>query len=419
MSFGLPPTTQEQRDSNYEDIEVLLLDGFLSETVSLGGRNISFRTMFPSEIEILHARTRFSKSERSWKAWYVASSVWMIDGYSVSGSHNSAYHIYQKICKLPSTVINILFNVYAGLTLKTRNALLAVEAYLYEPQSRYIWNHFGRTWNPQGEFAYLGSNHIQRSWIAFNVTEDDRIRDMQNWMGHKLVASTQAPKAIQSLDRSDKNSREREETRRQEVRDTFYYKSVGLMAEDGSIVSKDGPEGFTTARTAEELSEEMRKWVTGEMDSHDVVVAQYKEQIRARFAQERLERHRRVQALKERIDAEAKDPTLGSRLVGYTADQIRDLQIKKGHRSGVAQIHDVGQSRLYEKYIDKDPDAGSLDVRDGRIAVSPEKQLKVDTSTQPFEVESPEVQGGLGDGLSLQQKVSERSVRYKPGGEDE
>jgi len=114
----------------------------------------------------------------------------------------------------------------------------------------------------------------------------------------------------------------------------------------------------------------MRRWVAGEEDWHDRIVTEYKKRISNEYAAAKAEQEMRKQALDQlRQSREGMSVTT---LVGYTPDQLQTVLRERdlGEAPGVRWVADGQQSPrdyLYEKYLERSPDAGKLGVMEGKV----------------------------------------------------
>jgi len=376
----LPRTTPEQRSRFYDDVETLLSPGFLTHTVVIADVRLQIRTLSPGDLFMLRARASGAASHE-WRIWLVASSIWMIDGRSVLGDQSAVPFLAGYLRKLPVNTVNTLFSLVLGLFARTQKAAKAAEVYVYERSSRYRWVTYGqeKSFEAPGVpgASQLGINIVQQVWQAFNIYEDQNIEDARQWEGFKLVASSNAPKAIKKMDERDKNKRQESEETRERDLDNFYYISLGVMNPDGgSVTGSDGSmHRIQGVKTVEDLEEDMRRWVTGDADLHDAVIRDYKQQIRDRRAAEAREREERKQFLLDRREEMVKagliDEFQPTPLIALTAEQLQNHLMSKGpgHRPGVTFIPKAPNAgRLYDKHVvGEATTSGALEVRDGKV----------------------------------------------------
>lgn len=398
--MSLPRTTIEQRSRFYEDVEALLSPGFLTHGVVVAGVRLQVRSLFPGDLFMLRARTD-GVGHQDWRTWMVASSVWMVDGHSVLGQEAAVPLLAQSLWHLPHHVRNMLFSLVLGLFSRSQRALEAITTYCYEGESRYKWITIGRG---QGQASFgipgvpdLGMNTVQQIWWAYNQHEDQRLRDDQQWNGFKLVASTNAPKAVKKIDESDRNHAQAEQDRREAALDTFYYTLMGVITpEDKRLL--EGGHRFQT-KSVDDLEDEMRRWVTGDADIHDRVVNEYKERIRAEREQARQEQESRRAALQaERIRLEqeaAEEGVMPQPLLALTAEQLQRMLSERGQqgRPGVAFIPVAPHAdRLYTKYLAEGAvTSGQVQVVDGKVV---DPQTDAQTLNQLIQGRRPAFRAG-------------------------
>lgn len=383
----LPRTTTEQRHRFYEDVELLLQPGFLTHSVVVGGVRLHLRSLGTGDLFMLRARTE-GANNYEWHLWVVASAVWMIDGRAVLGQDEVVPFLADYLRKIPRIALDILFTVVLGLWVRLSDAVEAVEVYCFELASRYKWKTMGAPGLQLSGVpgaAALGLNAVQRIWVAYNEMEDTKRGEETAWEGFKLVASSNAPKAIKKLDTRDSRRREREKTEREQRLDLFYYWKLGVVDKKGLVEGTDGSmHRIQGTKSVEDLEEEMRRWVTEDYDLHDRIVAEYKAKIRAKHEQEQVEREARRQELqRKREELGWESGTFRPQpLVAMTAEQLQVLLSQRGPGvPGVAFIPaEPTSDRLYQKYLEEGPDAGGLAVVGGKI-VDPSANPQTDTRT--------------------------------------
>lgn len=396
-----PQTHAAQRAAYYGDVEDLISPGFLSHSITVGKVKFALRTLGPGDLFIL--KHRCGTDLEGWQYWAVAASVWMVNGYSILDQPHMTPRIHEMLKALPKRAFQIVFSTFSGLLNRQNKAEEAIEAFMYESHSRTKWR------SARGDYIRLlqgipgaerlGMNSIQKIWTLFNDAEDRRIAFDNQWEGFKLVASSNSPKGVKKIDEKDAQNRRSEDERRQQVMDRYYYYRKGLVTRDG--YSKDenrevigngmGP------KSVEQLEEEMRKAIAGELDEHDMIVESYKQRILDKQAQMEAERAER----RRRLDAEAEERMKAgfevTPLVGYTQEQMQSIIAQRNpgrSAAGVRHFYDeeqVSAQRRMDRHV-RPAAAGNLEVRDGRL---------VDTKGNPQQ-----------DMKTLQALVEERKVAY-------
>lgn len=380
MKGALPKTTPEQRAPLYEDLELFLSPGFLSHTVEIGPVKLALRTLNPGDMFLLRSRVGEATDE-DWRLWIIASAVWVVNGYTLLGQHNAAVGVVRVLDRLPHRAIDKLFSVMLALFARQSKALQAVEPYCYESISRFNWRTYGGHPLPlhagiEGAES-LGANNIQRMWTFYNDVEDQRVRDEALWEGFKLSASAMSPKGVKKIDQKDRQIRQQEDERRQALQDKFFYLAKGILTpegetQDGEKVAKLG------SKSADDLADEMYRWVSGDEDEHDRIVGAYKRKVIQSYEQEKRERAARIKAIRERQETES-SLSISNPLTGYTPEQLQELLKGRGPGTpGVRELPAVphaARDYLYNRHLEKGPDSGLLRPVEGRLVPAEGKDL--------------------------------------------
>lgn len=359
----------DSRRAIYADLEELLIPGFLAQEVSLGGAELSLRTLFPSEASMMRHRVGLHGTARSWREWAVACSVWVLDGQVLLADPNAALSVRGAVRSVPQGALDALFSVYTTLHNRVRTALSRLEAFCYEDHSRGLWRMVGRG-NPSVAagvpgVSALGMNHVQRLWVAYNLAEDDRVQWYAEWAAAKLVASAQAPKGIKKLNARDDGERKLEDERRQRVISDAFHEATGRRVGEQSRVV------LHRAVTPDELSAEMERWVRGEKDQHDLVIDAYKDQIRVRQEADRRRHEERMRSLDDLVGAGVGVAASAS-LMALTPEQLREFQTSRGAspQGGRSIVDGSNAARLYDKYVASPVVPGGIGA-DGRPVALP------------------------------------------------
>lgn len=281
----------DKRRHHYVDLEELLTHGFLSHPLSINGVQVCLRTLTPSDWFYLKARISGSTSDVQWKRWLLSTATWMVGGQSLLEDENSPVVLQESLYKnLPASSLSSVFLVYSDLSKRYQESLTKLEAYCYEEYSRALWRMFHREVPKSAYTGRCGMNHHQRVWTSFNLLEDDRSRWQQDWAAAKLVASATSPKGIKRLNQQEESDHRLEESRRADT--------IARVLGEGEVFG-DSRTIFHRARTAEELEDQMKRWIAGEKDWHDLVVDQYKQRIRDKMDEYKTVQDERMSALGE------------------------------------------------------------------------------------------------------------------------
>lgn len=381
----------------YADVESLLNIGFLSHTVEINGVSLSLRSLGPGDLFLLRTRVGSQDLEVSWKTWTVASSIWMVNGWNLLGEKNAVPQLYSLVQTFPKPVLDKLFYTTMGLFARVGVAVRRTEAYCYEHYSRGLWGFCGRR-SPASQSLSgvpgtdsLGANYVQRMWLAFNLGEDDRLQHKQAWASAKLVASAQSPKGIRRINQTDENFDKQEERRRKDaisrmVNEAMYGEEFDEVTGDMVVVVRGHAvkvPRIKTARTTEDLEEQMRMWVAGEKDFHDLVVDSYKERIKTQFDEEKRQREQSSEQLPQGVYG-------GTSVVGYTPDQLVEIRPDLFRSRGGKRVFDGSAPiAVYSKWVGQEATAGKLEadefgVRERDLDDQPTLQDKVGSRRPAF-----------------------------------
>lgn len=367
----LPSTTKEQRETLYGDLSSLVALGFLSSRVQIGDLSLGLRSLSLNDTNLLRKIAREGGDE--WPLHLAAASVWMVNGLPLLEGHPYTYQIALNLLKKThKSLVRMVFAQAVSFFRRMRDANLLFESFLYEDESRRLWKSTNRgahpLWIQTGipGLDRLGLNQFQTSWVQWNRSEDDRIDDDYTWSMTKVLVSVQSSKGAKKLDARDKARLETENARRAEAQDRAYYIAKGLL--DAGTEKAQSILKVSQPRTAKELSEEMRRWVAGEKDIHDLAVEDYKNRIKVEFEERERQAELVLQQARERAARAEEAQTIPSTaLVGFTRDQLAKMRPNQGGAKFIIEANPI--SKTYNKYLRDNPDAGALDVRGGRVVV--------------------------------------------------
>ena len=105
----------ERRRPIYTDVEALLSPGFLSHSMAVSGVSLAMRSLSPGDAFLLRHRVGTKHTDREWRDWVLASSIWMVDGQPLLEDPHATHRVYRSIRALPRRVSDILFSVFTGL----------------------------------------------------------------------------------------------------------------------------------------------------------------------------------------------------------------------------------------------------------------------------------------------------------------
>lgn len=348
----LPQSNAKDRRSFYKDVISLINPGFLSLQVDVRGVPFSIRTLSGYELALLGQRVGLRATQIDWKVWTVASSIWMFEGRNLLSSKGLVPLVKEAVESFPILILQRLWLNWVALLDRQRAAAIAVEAFCYEKESRFIWHTVnGQPLNSQSMTGIrgtssLGLNSVQHIWTVINHYEDKREEFLREWSCAKLVASSNSPKGMKRIDAKDKLEKQREEKRRQSVLDRFYYRAVGLLGDDDK--TQEGMRIASRAMTDQELQESYRRWVENDHDWHDKVILMHKQAVKRRYEEQELRHQKRM---KELADLPVENIEMRP-LIGYTPEQVQRIMADQGRGSpGVRKVEGEGsEGHIYDKY---------------------------------------------------------------------
>ena len=389
-------TTYKQREPFYKDIQALLTQGFLAHRVLLSHTNISLRNLGPNDFFLLQHRVPLGGMERDWKRWVVATCIWMVNGQITLGESNAPVVIHNVIRGIPEQTLEILYHVVLGLSRRKDEAIECIEPFCLEATSRSLWKQVGKGGFPRDSFSgvpgaeKLGANVIQRLWTVFNEFEDQKLIDIAAWSHAKFLVSPHAPKGVKSLDARDRQKLDTEEREHSRLLDRFFYAQLGLHG--GDLKRLKEFDAIKIASTPEELEDEMRRWLAGDLDMHDRIVEGYKEKVRQRREADKAERRKRLEEARARA-AEAGEDTEVMKLIGYAPEQVQAMLEKRrgGRPIGMQHVEEGNrQDYAYQKYIGRELADVPLEVVDGHI-----RQVTPNSNAINEQLAGRQVNGGL------------------------
>jgi hypothetical protein len=360
----------------YGDLVDLLVPGFLSTSVDVDGHRIVLRSLSQNDLFYLHKFVRDDNPE--WKVHLVAHSVWMVDGIPLLEDGALAHRVvYDHLMRGSRVLLREMLGTAYGFFARMRECNHYLESYLYEPESRRLWRGLGSgqypLWSKAGipGVEKIGLNPFQSSWVSWNQMEDERDEQDNLWSNTKVLVSLQSHKGYEQLNNKDKNRDQNENDRRMAVRDRARRRF--LYGEDAEKdVAKDD-QAIHKARTADELEDEMRRWITGDLDWHDQVVEAYKNRIREDQAAREAEKARIMAELQQRKRTD--EATLGRptpKLKPVSPEDLERIRQRRPLPGAQYIVESEPGIRTFNRYLRPQVAPGNLSVDDqGRIVEKP------------------------------------------------
>jgi hypothetical protein len=384
----LAKTTPQQRAEIYEDVKQLLVPGFLAHGFSIGPARFVMRSIDREDWTLLQYRTN-GLQEREWRAWCVATSIWMVNGSLLRGDENATYDLYGLFYGLPRGVLDTLYSILNGLMRRVIEASDRVEGYLYEEDSRTLWRTEGRAVQEHRQTRPVQRFHnpIISLWAYYNQMEDLREAQEHEWTLAKFAVSPHAPKSVKKLNAQDNKRVADMKRNREGVLDRVYYEAKGLLTRKGSEKEDTGNRPFQQvimAETEEDLRESMRRWVAGIKDDHDSVVDNVKARIKHGVEQRKEDNRKRREALDRALEEEGFVRNQLTPLAGDAGRQF--LERMQSRIPGAKRVYnDQTHNSAYQKYIENNPEIGDLHLDDegNLVASSPVTEEMLEVLTKP------------------------------------
>lgn len=356
----------------YGDLAQLLVPGFLTATVRVAGHSFSLRSLGPGDLA--RVSSIVPQSDPEWRLWVVAMSVWQADGILLlEDLARSPRAVFESLRRAPAGLAGQMFGVCVGFFRRMQEANRYLESYLYEEESRRLWEGTRRghhpLWSrsPLPGLNLLGVNQFQASWIAWNQLEDERLEKEHAWSLAKVMVSLQSHKSYRQLESRDKSRLELQEESRRGVRELAWDRYRGLASESDSR-----RDSSNRLRSPEELAEEMDRWVRGELDFHDQIVADYKQKVREQFDALEAQTSELQRLAAERRQREQEELGAGVRrpaMVALTAAEL-DQKLGRGYQPSRVLEEDA-VNHTFNRYLRSEPEKGFLTLdSQGKVALA-------------------------------------------------
>lgn len=370
------PSTSAERSHLYEDVRKLLYPGFLTHAVKINGTCLTFRTLLPADIFHLSEadEPEIFGDESVWKqrgSRLLISALWALDGSPLWDLPKPAKRrLRRALGDLPGSALLGLLVATNSLLGREQKAVNSLEPFLYEEESRFLWKGLGMKYlEGQGVLPRpMGYNPVQRLWARYNQNEDERERTRKEWSFTKFITSPHAPKEIGRINKSEQSDEQELLDARQACLDSFYYKSKGVSL---NVPKKRiGDAELKSASTVEELEDEMRRWILGEKDEHDLIIDAYKEKIR-QLIESRKKAQEDARVAYDEALRESGIPNRSISSVSMVASQadsslVEELKSKFAPRKGYDVRGDPSWAWKLERGIESSPSL-AVDPRTGKI----------------------------------------------------
>lgn len=348
-------------ESVWEELEGFLFKGFLTSHARVFNIDFVFKTLNIHESNLIN----FSKPSKespleqktSFQAKFIAYSIFMIDGENAL--HDRSNHIRELILiikKIPISLQNEILNRLGDLNKQASRLYPLVEVFVHENRSKLHWHqlhntqiHFSENTGIPGTH-HLGMNSCQSTWTSLNRLIEIRDQAERDWGNAKFIGSCFAGKGVRSIDQQDKQKRDLENQKIEELKVDVLYKYMNKLDEDSKVEKQTMlPDGRLAevereykAETVQDLADQLSQSLSQEKDFHDLVVEQTLDRLKERRSE--IEKRRRVVSSGIIQNMEG-----GSRIIGgkEAADQVlarirnaRNRAIDENYKHKVPEIED-------------------------------------------------------------------------------
>lgn len=388
VSRNLPKTTFEQRSKIYQDLRSLITPGFLSISTKVSNHAFALRSLAPHDYNLLQHRVAGMKG--TWRAWTIATSIWMVDGQILGHDQAALIRAYRFVSSLSASTQNHLYRLAASLALRVQRSLEVLEAYLYETESRDLWKAAGTAAFDTGWGENFGQNHVQRYWSLFNTIEDERESRDWEWQSTKFQVGAHAPKGIKKLNEKDWQAQKTLREKRDATKDRIYYETVGLVPKLSHKERAKAVKPVQKAETFEELQEEMKNWVEGKKDSHDNIIEDIKRQMREMVEERRRLEKERAQEMRKAFEEENQH-LMESGSFQVLTGEAAEKAAERIFRKTTPKVYSSNRhNSAYDKYLSPKTqiDSGSLQVdEDGEMLSESLSEDQVQTLLRSIKAE--------------------------------
>jgi len=363
------PKEPEVNPAVYRDVENLLFRGFIVLPAEINGVRFIFKSMNHHELEYLQWVTAGEPLERYYNS-FLAYAVFMIDGQNILPERERWISTIEDTFKLlPGPARTKLVRAIAEVHRKAANATTLAEAYQMEKSSRFRWAQLkGVELMSPGNTGIegtqrLGLNYAQLVWRALNYYDDVREMAEREWDNAKFIGSCFAGKEIKKIYAQDKKRRETEQTDRINRKDQLLRHVI--LGEDLGKNREASQYQIITARTVEELADQLERDLRGEKDWHDRVVEQ--EELRLREGERARLQHMRE--MHQARSLENPNETYGGSDAtrSFTPAEVRERVTRQrqlqAQQQASAFVYDERMEQFLKKYGIDEEDGSNLPVQ--------------------------------------------------------
>lgn len=392
-------------DSVWEDLEVLLYQGFLVSHADIQNKHFVFKTLNHLELRSIDLmRMGSSKSEDSklrFRASFIAHSVLMADGVNVLWERPKHINRLIKLfMNLNSKVQEKIIENLAVLNDRSTRCYPLTEVYVHENRSRYRWNQYKNSQLNSSTVTgihgteLIGMNQCQLTWVALNHFIDKKDEIERDWANAKFIGGCMAGKGMRSLDDRDRARLEREKSdileKKVEVLKSYLNRTIGVELPKNITTLPDGRVAEVVTRnraeSAQELKDQLTAALNNEKDAHDLIVEQHFQKAKARNIEIEMERRKLLSRATKTL---SQNPDGGSEFISKNdaESRVKRLQdIRINYRDDISPGSEASdtndkdrlwQEKTYKSYFRLSPNwMTEVHLPSGKISRGSRKTLK-------------------------------------------
>jgi hypothetical protein len=282
------PKEPEVNPAIYRDVEPLLFRGFLSVGAEINDVLFVFKSLNQHEFEMLRLSGGIFGQNVPPKFWdiFLAYGVFMVDGVNILSERDRYIpKITAMFAGLSREAKQRVIRHVSEINRRANNAVVLTEAYFTESYSRFRWAQVRgmdlTSTAVTGVYGTerLGMNWAQQAWRALNYYEDRNEEIDRDWENAKFIGSCMVGKGIQKVYAQDVERRRKDHDDRLARKDKILRQVVLGESMSEKAQNQNGAV-MISARTADELAEQVQKDLRGEKDWHDEVVEAQERRIK-------------------------------------------------------------------------------------------------------------------------------------------
>ncbi len=368
IQIKLPEQYVPVDEEVWSDLEAYLYQGFLTSSAYLFEKTFVFKTLNHHELRHVQyfkpLRTSAIESKESFRAVFIAHSLFMIDGENLLIGRTKRFpKLIRIIMKMNPEVQDKIMDALASLNERASRLHPLTEIYVQENRSRFRWMHSHHS--PVHSVVNtgisgtdeIGMNYCQQAWTALNNLLDTKEAMEREWTNAKFIGSCFAGKGVRAIDEKDRARKERERTEQEELKmkvlHAYLNRKLGITDSAEIVELPDGRKATVASRSraesAEDLANQLSAALSGEKDHHDLIVEAQMEKVRIRAEDMEESRLKIFRTSSLNSSSSNMDPNTGSRVLGGIEEadaliaRLRELQrdqLERYHRQIPGNLDD-------------------------------------------------------------------------------